>query len=60
MKNEKQNIEIFKLVSHTIDTNSGRINIKGQYADETMNLSVSNLIPYFARDIFLVQTFRSD
>lgn len=51
----KNKIEIFKLVTHTIDTSSGQIGLKGKYADETKNLNVSDLIPYFARDIFLAQ-----
>lgn len=55
MKSASQRIEIFKFVTHNIDTNSGRIGLKGKHTDETKYLSVSELIPYFARDIFLAQ-----
>lgn len=51
----KDKIDIFKLVNHTIDTDTGRIALRGKFTDETNNVSVSELIPYFARDIFLTQ-----
>jgi hypothetical protein len=48
-------IQIFKSVIRAVDPIHGTICLKGPYAEETSNLSVSSLIPYFARDIFLAQ-----
>lgn len=51
----KDQIQIFKSVIRAADSKNGTICVKGPLADETSNLSVSALIPYFARDIFLAQ-----
>ncbi len=51
----KNKIQIFKSVVRAVDPTNGTIYLKGSLADETSNLSVSSLIPYFARDIFLAQ-----
>lgn len=51
----KDQIQIFKTVIRAVDAIKGTVCIKGMYADETINLSISSLIPYFARDIFLLQ-----
>ena len=56
MENQTQ---IFKSVVRTIDAINGTICVKGAYVDETSNLSVSSLIPYFARDIFLAQKYET-
>lgn len=51
----KDQFQILKSVIRAIDPILGTICLKGPYAEETSNLSVSSLIPYFARDIFLAQ-----
>ncbi len=51
----KDQIQIFKSVVRAVDPVNGTVCIKGPLADETSKLSVSALIPYFARDIFLAQ-----
>lgn len=51
----KDQIQIFKTVVRAVDHINGTICVKGPLADETKNLSVTSLIPYFARDIFLAQ-----
>lgn len=51
----KEQIQIFKTVIRAVDARNGTICVEGSHADETSNLSVTCLIPYFARDIFLAQ-----
>jgi hypothetical protein len=51
----KNQIQIFKAVTRAVDAVNGTICVKGTYADETSSISVSSLIPYFARDIYLAQ-----
>ena len=51
----KDQIQIFKTVVRAVDHINGTICVKGPLADETKNLSVTSLISYFARDIFLAQ-----
>lgn len=48
-------ILFLKNVNSTIDSKNGIIFMRGIHADETKELSPSWLIPYFTRDIFLVQ-----
>lgn len=50
-----KNNNFFEAITHSIDLNNGSISFQGQYAVETKDLSVSSLIPYIARDIFLAQ-----
>ena len=47
--------QIFKTVIRVVDAANGTICLKGLLADETNSLSITDLIPYFARDIFLIQ-----
>ena len=50
-----QQIKFFETLIQSIDLINGRMSFKGQYADETKELTISALIPFIARDIFLAQ-----
>lgn len=47
--------KIFETLIQSIDLINGKVNFKGQYADETKELTISALVPFIARDIFLAQ-----
>jgi len=47
--------KIFGTLIQSIDLINGTMSFKGQLADETKELTISSLIAYIARDIFLAQ-----
>lgn len=47
--------KIFETIIQSIDLKNGTICFRGQYADETKELTISTLLPFIARDIFLAQ-----
>lgn len=50
-----QQIKVFETLIQSIDRINGTMSFKGQYADETKELTISALVPFIARDIFLAQ-----
>ena len=47
--------KIFEKLIQSIELKHGTISFRGQYADETQDLTTANLVPFIERDIFIAQ-----